>query len=177
MQRTASKVGGKLAVKGANAKAGADKAGEAVASGAVPQATMDPWANTVDPSTLFQKFGSFDFGMNGAMTNMNVYRALTPNDTPESSKDSGPSEPNSEISENAGLDIDINWQSMDADLLMDIDKINMDGLETLQDGGMQFDASMFGESISIEQYPDWDDVHVDFDKPVQLDASLYGMDV
>lgn len=177
MQRTASKVGGKLAVKGANAKAGADKAGEAVASGAVPQATMDPWANTVDPSTLFQKFGTFDFGMNGAMTNMSVYRALTPNDTPESSKDSGLSEPNSEISENAGLDIDINWQSMDAELLMDIDKINMDGLETLQDGGMQFDASMFGESISIEQYPDWDDVHVDFDKPVQLDASLYGMDV
>jgi hypothetical protein len=48
-----------------------------------------------------------------------MYRSLTPNDTPESSKDSRASEPNTDISEEVHLDLDLNWQTQDCDLFFD----------------------------------------------------------
>jgi hypothetical protein len=53
------------------------------------------------------------------LANVGTYRYLTPNDTPESSKDSGASEPNTDISEEVHLDLDLNWQMHDCDLVFD----------------------------------------------------------
>ena len=130
----------------------------------------DPWANTIDPQSLFTTIGPFEFGAGGAIANMKAYRSLTPNDTPESSKDSGASEPNSDIPENSGLDIDVKWQAFDADLLMDLNNVSMDGLESTF---LNDDLSGPAMSMSV----DWDDVNIDFDKPFVMDTSLFRMDV
>ena len=125
----------------------------------------DPWANsTIDPQSLFSGFG-MDSTSSHTLLDINLYRSSTPNDTPESSKDSGASEPNSDISEGMNLDIDLNWQSTDADVLLDLNNISMEGYDSL-DGDLIGDAFQFS----------LDDANPDFSKPFQFDASLYSMD-
>ncbi|KAI3527831.1 hypothetical protein CSPX01_16667 [Colletotrichum filicis] len=177
MQRTGSKVGGKaqdnkLAVgKTDNTPKMEHKQPEMAAA---PAPTMDAWATTVNPQSLFNNLGKFELGANGVISDMAVYRSQTPNDTPESSKDSGSSEPNSDISEGVHLDIDLNWQPVDMDVLLDMNNINMDGL----DGGAEFEGLMLEEAMApMEQFPNWDEVTNDFNKPFQFDNSLYSLDV
>lgn len=63
---------------------------------------------TIDPQSLFAPTFNFDPIAGGVISNTSLYRSATPNeDTPESSKDSGASEPNSDIAESGSLDIDI----------------------------------------------------------------------
>ncbi|KZL82779.1 c2h2 type zinc finger domain protein [Colletotrichum incanum] len=179
MQRTGSKMGGKaqdnkLAMgKTENTPKMENKQPEMAA----PAAPMDAWATTIDPQSLFNNLGKFELGANGVISDMGVYRSLTPNDTPESSKDSGSSEPNSDISEGVHLDIDLNWQPVDVDLLLDMNSINMDGLEGLQDGGTEFEGLMLEEAMPMEQFTNWDEVTNDFNKPFQFDNSMYSLDV
>lgn len=135
---------------------------------------VDPWANTtIDPTELFQTFQGLDTGAFGAISERNTYRSLTPNDTPESSKD-GLSEPNSDISEGVGLDINLdlfdeNWQPFGAG--------DVDGLAELNDFNFG-DEDMTMTMLDIEQPPTdnqpWDDM-IDFNKPFTFDTSMYSM--
>jgi hypothetical protein len=138
----------------------------------VPEA--DPWANsTINPHDILQDFQVFESGASGAISDMNLYRSITPNDTPESSKD-GLSEPNSDVSEGVGLDINLdifdeNWMpfSSDADFLADMNGFNINGEQDLPTL----------EEDPVLAFGSWDGV-VDptaFDKPFQFDSSLYAM--
>jgi hypothetical protein len=127
----------------------------------------DPWAgSTIDPQSLLASFAPLEPMAGGLLSDLSMYRSMTPNDTPESSKDSGASEPNSDVSETAHIDIDINWQPFDADLLLDMNNVNMEGF----DYPMDADA-MGGDSF---QFPSWDES--EFSKSFQLDGSLFSMD-
>lgn len=144
-----------------------------------PQQSMaireDPWASsTIDPQTLFANMGITDVLGGGIFSDLMVYRSLTPNDTPESSKDSGVSEPNSDVSENAMIDIDMNWQPVDENLLVGMGNFGMGG------GHDSLESDMFG-AVGMDpmalQGPNWDEVPNDFSKPFQVDPALYSLDV
>ena len=137
-------------------------------------ATIDPWADaTIDPSDLFQNFQGFESGAGGAISDMNVYRSITPNDTPESNKD-GVSEPNSDISDGVALDIsldifDENWQPFGTG---DTDLLNMTNFDV--NGGE--DLLIFEDDKPVPNYQSWDDIEMpNFDKPFTLDISMYSM--
>ena len=137
----------------------------------------DPWANaTIDPNDLFQAFQPFETGAGGAISDINVYRSITPNDTPESSKDSGVSEPNSDISEGVGLDINLdlfgdnNWEPFgpaDTNMLFDMDNFGA----SKEADSLIFDDPQPALNLS------WDDMMDPsaFDKPFSFDTSLYSM--
>jgi hypothetical protein len=134
-----------------------------------------PWAgSTVDPQNLFAPYvASEPFGT-GFLVDFTAYRSSTPNDTPESSKDSGASEPNSDISEGANIDIDLSFQPMDnGDLLFDMSSFSMEGLEGME--GMDPLDSDFMAPESLE-FSELDDMQTDFSKPFQFDSSMYMMD-
>ena len=136
----------------------------------------DPWSNaTIDPHDLFQSFQPFESGAGGAISDMNVYRSITPNDTPESSKD-GASEPTSDISDGVALDISLDifddkWMPFgpsEAEGLFD-----MNGFNATVDG----DLAIFDDPQPIVNFQSWDDM-VDtssFDKAFTFDTSFYSM--
>ncbi|TVY39160.1 hypothetical protein LOCC1_G005571 [Lachnellula occidentalis] len=145
----------------------------------------DPWANaTIDPHDLFQAFQPFESGGGGAISDMNVYRSITPNDTPESSKD-GLSEPNSDISDGVGLDISLDifdekWQPFGPSEIDGLFDMNMNNFNVNADDLKMFDTNL---SADVEQqqpamgFGSWEDM-VDtaaFDRPFVFDASLYSM--
>lgn len=140
---------------------------------------MDPWANTtIDPLDLQQNFQLFDTGAGGAISDINVYRSISPNDTPESSKD-GVSEPNSDISEGAGLDI--NLDVVFDDTWMPFGTGETDGLVDMSNFNVNSgaDLAMFDNDQPVLNLQGWDDM-VDesaFDKPFSFDTSLYSMQV
>lgn len=135
---------------------------------------FDPWASTtIDPNELVQSFKQFETGASGAISDMNVYRSLTPNDTPESSKD-GLSEPNSDLSDGVGLDINLDlfddqWMPFGptyADALVDVNLMkNMDTTLTMED--------------KLDNPIAWDDLLESeaFDKPFVMDTTLFSLDV
>ena len=192
MNRQASVPGAKPNVT-SNAKGRTDSAKDALAklqagqrdpAKLVPQqaqeaAITDPWANaTIDPHDLFQEIQGFESGAGGAISDMNVYRSITPNDTPESSKD-GVSEPNSDISDGVGLDIsldifDENWQPFGPS---DTELLNINGFNFNGDGTGDDDLMMFDEEKPVPNYQSWDDL-LDpsaFDKQFSFDTSMYSM--
>lgn len=135
----------------------------------VPQVQLldDPWAgSTIDPQNLFTQF-NFDPAAGGVISDLSLYRSVTPNDTPESSKDSGVSEPNSDISEGAALEIDMNYQFGETGLLLDMDSFNIEG-------SIDPEALMMNDP-SFSNVPPLD-YNMDFDKPFSFDMSLYSMD-
>ncbi|XDG00468.1 hypothetical protein ABKA04_000083 [Annulohypoxylon sp. FPYF3050] len=125
------------------------------------------WAMmTVDPQDLFQNLGGLEGGGGGAISNMDVYRAITPNDTPESSKDSASSEPNSDVSEGVSLNLQLNmgldvWNPFGGGPNLDLDSGDVD---------------LSGAGDNSLQAFSWDDVQIDWNKEFQLDTSLYSMD-
>lgn len=139
-------------------------------------AIMDPWANaTIDPQDLQQNFQQFETGAGGAISDINVYRSITPNDTPESSKD-GVSEPNSDISEGVNLEINVDifddsWMPFGAsetEALFDMNSFNFNIGDEL---------TMFEDDQQMVNFQSWDDM-VDtsaFDKSFSFDTSLYSM--
>ena len=143
----------------------------------VQEPFVDPWANaTIDPHDLFQPFQGFESGAGGAISDMNVYRSITPNDTPESSKD-GVSEPNSDISDGVALDINLDifdesWMPFgpsDSALLYNTESFNVN---------TEGDLPMLDNTQSALDFS-WDDM-VDqsaFDKPFAFDPSFYSMNV
>jgi hypothetical protein len=136
-----------------------------------PQAVADPLANTtIDPQSLMAPMMHlFDPAAGGVISDMTLYQSTTPpEDTPESSasKDSGVSEPNSDIPETANLEIDMNWQNFDDSTLVNgMAAFGMD-MELNSFEGM---ASFPNDDMLITE-----DMLVDMDKPFTgLDSSLY----
>ncbi|KAL2074468.1 hypothetical protein VTL71DRAFT_8246 [Oculimacula yallundae] len=137
----------------------------------------DPWANsTIDPHDLFQSFQPLESGAGGAISDMNVYRSITPNDTPESSKD-GISEPNSDITDGVNLDISLDifddkWNPFgpgESDGLFDLSGFDFNT--------EQEDLAMFDVNPPAVNYQNWDDM-VDpsvLDKPFSFDTSMFSM--
>ncbi|KAI0429186.1 hypothetical protein F5Y09DRAFT_264741 [Xylaria sp. FL1042] len=148
------------------------KAGDAITpiaaanvSAAPPMAGGELIGATIDPQELLSGVTGLEMGGDGAILDMNVYRAITPNDTPESSKDSASSEPNSDVSEGVSLNVtlDMGFGTWDP---------FASGHEppTLDLGSVD---NMAGLS-----YPGfvWDEVTPDFDKPFALDTSFFSLD-
>ncbi|KAI0554192.1 hypothetical protein F4679DRAFT_349304 [Xylaria curta] len=134
--------------------------------GAASQAAVgEIMGATIDPQELLSAVTGLETGGNGAILDMNVYRSLTPNDTPESSKDSATSELNSDVSEGVALNV------------------------TLDMGFGTWDPFALGHEppiVDLESYdpmptvpyPDfsWDEVQPDFDKPFALDTSFFSLE-
>lgn len=177
-------------VRGSPAQAGKDAAPTSepskVAAAAVEPAELeDPWTNsTIKPGDLSDTFAFLESGANGAIADMNVYRSITGNDTPESSKD-GASEPNSDISENLDLTINLDvmfdnsdWQPFglgDAYVnpLMDLSKIDVrDGDDPLS---MFDDMIVVREEEAAKPMPMlWDMADRSYlDAPLEWDQSLF----
>jgi len=119
------------------------------------------WAATIDPQTLSNAFAPLDMLNGNMLADYGSYRpgTETPNDTP-----SGASEPNSDITEGAALDIDMScWQPLNPDILADVSNLDMEHYDHL---------------ASPMHYPDMDFGSVDFSKPVhlQLDPMMYSLD-
>lgn len=128
----------------------------------------DPWARqTVDPQNLFANLGPSLDSVAGTtiLSDLSAYRSSTPNDTPESSKDSGVSEPTSDIAEGAALDIDLSWQPLDDDVLLGMSNVSLPGMDA---------TDMFeGEALQVAM----DEMANDFSKPFRFDASsMYSLD-
>lgn len=146
-----------------------------------PEVTSDAWANaTIDPNELVRTFQQFEGGAGGAISDVNIYRSITPNDTPESSKD-GLSEPTSDISEGVTLDIGLEfvddaWAPFgvsDTEALVDSRMSNYD--VTL--GG---DLTMFDDLEFNQPLQTWDDLDgkLNFDQPFQFKVDeQYSMDL
>ncbi|KAL2201547.1 hypothetical protein P885DRAFT_26459 [Corynascus similis CBS 632.67] len=171
MQRQGSTAGAKL---GENVGTPGRNSGIKQGAG-TPQVTApeDPWlSSTVDPQDLFSGLGSSLEAVTGTLVpDFGTYRSLTPNDTPESSKDSGTSETTSDIAETAALDIDLQMQPLDNDLLFDMTNINM---ENFGSPSMELDMDLFtNESLMFPL----DDMQNDFSKPFRVDRELYSTDL
>lgn len=111
------------------------------------QTTDEPWAAVgIDPNLLINTFEPY--------TNNDMWRSITPNDTPESSKD-GISEPNSDISERVDLTIsldmfDNSWEPFPGgDVQYNMSNLNFD------------DDVFMGESSGFTNNEfSWDDIPV-----------------
>jgi hypothetical protein len=184
MQRQGSAAGGKpgdaVGTPGkmmAAATAAAAAAKQPGAAGGTPQLPMeDPWAgSTIDPQDLFSGLErSLETVTGGFVPDFGTYRSLTPNDTPESSKDSGVSEGTSDIAEHMVLDIDLAVQPLDGDLLWDMDNITMDNFDAAAvglGGGGEMDMDMYLNDSSV--LFSLDELQSDFSKPWKVDQSLY----
>ncbi|KAH7329369.1 hypothetical protein B0I35DRAFT_404605 [Stachybotrys elegans] len=131
----------------------------------------DPWASaTIDPTSLLSNLG-FEHGISTLAMDPRMLQMLTPKDTPESSKDSGASEPNSDISEGVSLDIGLDWyHNSDTDVIMQLTNASLSEIEV--NGKMMDPAALLGPSFSPTN---WDEVQTDFSKPFQFDVSHYSM--
>ncbi|EQL00292.1 hypothetical protein OCS_04000 [Ophiocordyceps sinensis CO18] len=184
MKRTASAASrpqdAKGAVKmdaGAASKQGDGKPTDA--SG-VAATRADPWAGcTIDPQAFIANLGwEKGIGLPNIVSEVNMYRSLTPKDTPGSSKDCGSSEPNSDVSEGAALDIDVYWrnyENFDSDLLLGLNNANLEGDTMSKDANGQTLDPMVLLEPSFGPAPDWDDMNIDFTKPFELDPRFYSM--
>jgi hypothetical protein len=143
----------------------------------VVPAMQDLWASSsVNPQDLIHNFQKFETGAGGAISNMDVYRSITPNDTPESSKD-GLSEPNSDITEGVDLNIDLqftefdrNWMPFgpsDADDLLGFGDITVSGA----DDAVLVDPDLLANNESWDQFIDFSAP----DKPFAFDTSMFSM--
>lgn len=77
--------------------------------------TTDGLSGTIDPQNLLAPvIPDLSSLVGGVIHDISLYRSTTPpEDTPESSKDSGASEPNSDIPEAGSLDIEMSFQPFD----------------------------------------------------------------
>ncbi|KAK6706997.1 hypothetical protein SNK04_008005 [Fusarium graminearum] len=168
MKRSASSMGKPQDTK-AGVKAGATPK-QADAKLADPMAT-DPWANAnIDPEMLVSNLG-VDRGLgvyDNPFYDYNALSYLTPRDTPESAKDTGSSEPNSDIPENTNLEVNFDWQGVDSDLLFNMGNTSGGNINDM----LAADAALLFDQPSLQE-PDWDDVKMDFSKPFQFDTSQH----
>ncbi|KAI8960192.1 hypothetical protein F5Y11DRAFT_274789 [Daldinia sp. FL1419] len=121
---------------------------------------------TIDPQDLFQNLGGIESGGGGAIFDMNVYRAITPNDTPESSKDSAGSEPTSDLSEGVSLNLQLDmglevWNPFGGGPNIDLDSA---------------DVGLNGADENTMPLFSWDDVNADFTKDFTMGSSFYSLD-
>lgn len=131
----------------------------------------DPWANTtIDPNELARAFQPIENGSGGPIPDLNTYRSITPNDTPESSKD-GLSEPTSDISEGVNLEIELDffdekWNPFGrSDTEIFVDKTLPSYNANVGEDLTMFDGADFAAPPHI-----WDDTDgvVDLDQPFKF---------
>ncbi|KAI0971143.1 hypothetical protein F4678DRAFT_479508 [Xylaria arbuscula] len=135
-------------------------------AGAVSQAVVgELTGTTIDPQELLSGVTGFEMGGDGAILDMNLYRAITPNDTPESIKDSASSEPNSDVSEGVALNVtlDMGFSSWEP-FAPGHESMNMDLGNADQFAALPYSGFM------------WEDVNPDFDKPFVPDTSFFLLD-
>ncbi|KAI1816783.1 hypothetical protein GGS20DRAFT_159798 [Poronia punctata] len=138
-----------------------------VGTGPGPQATgFGSMGMTIDPQDLFRIPG-LDMGAGGAISDMHLYRSLTPNDTPESIKDSATSEPNSDVSEGVALNLTLDMGIGHWDPFAGGKGMDSDGNLDMGDGD-----NMLNTYGAIT----WEDVNPNFDKPFVIDTSLFSLD-
>ncbi|KAI0390816.1 hypothetical protein F5Y17DRAFT_40734 [Xylariaceae sp. FL0594] len=139
-------------------------------SGATGQhsAANEAMGSTIDPQDLLFRIPGLDVGGGGAISDMSLYRSITPNFTPESAQFSASSEPNSDVSEgvslNIALDVGVDQWDPFAGPTLDPDT----------------DFTLNANDLSGIGYPpftSWDEVNIDFDKPFVPDSSLFSLDV
>ena len=138
----------------------------------------DPWANSsFDCQALLNKLG-LPNGINSVAFDPSTIRTLTPKDTPDSAKDSGSSEPNSDILEGPVPEFDVNWHTLDSDVLLNMTNPNFGASFTAFDNSNAgtMDPSLLMNHASPGE-PDWSDVKVDFDAPLRFDTGQFFMDV
>jgi hypothetical protein len=162
-----------------------------------PPTTKEPapienlWQNaSVNPMDLLQNFQGIDSAANGAISDMSVYRSITPNDTPESSKD-GASEPNSDISENIDLTINLDilddsWNPFgemndfnglnglnDIDEFLALNKVSVADEDMAMNMGMNPSGNMFDDLTNYDANQSWDDFGDAnmLEKPFNFDTS------
>lgn len=132
---------------------------------------------TVDPQSIMFNTTGIETGGNGAVDDMNLYRAMiaaetggiTPRDTPDSNRDS---EPSSDVSEGVALSV-----NLDMNLDMGSDTWHPFPANRLgRPGQIMGDAEY--DSLPCMAYPpySWDDVPIDFGKPFAFDTSNYEWD-
>jgi hypothetical protein len=168
MKRSASSMG-KPQDNKAGVKAGATP--KQVDVKPVDPMTTDPWANAnIDPEMLVSNLG-VERG-NGIYDNpfydYNALSYLTPRDTPESAKDTGSSEPNSDIPDSTSLEVNFDWHNVDSDLLRNMGNTNGGNINDM----LAADAALLFDQPSLQE-PDWDDVKMDCSKPFQFDTSQH----
>jgi hypothetical protein len=137
---------------------------------------VDPWARPkIDPFDLLASFEPFETGAGKAISDLNAYRSITPNNMPELSRD-GVSEPNTDISDGFNLDIGIDifddsWMPFgpsDTAGLLDMSSFNVNSGE---------DLSMFDD----DQPPVYFQSRggplntSDLDRHFRFDTSMYSM--
>lgn len=136
----------------------------------------DPWAiSTVNPNDLVQTYQPFESGANGSISDLSAFRGITPNDTPESSKD-GISEPNSDTSEGVGIDNNVDLFSLswtpfgpsDSDFLVSDLMLNREKDE---------DFKSYGKEPPSMVYQSFDDMDSSiFDRKFTLDSVFFAYD-
>lgn len=141
------------------------------------QSMDQPWsAATIDPQELFSSMGLLESGGGGAISDMSVYRSITPNDTPDSSasKESTVSEPNSDVSEGVSLNVTLDmgfdtWTPFGGDQYLNIDATDVDAM-------MHMDDQRGFANDEFADFTTWADGKLDMGKPFTIDASLYSLD-
>lgn len=122
---------------------------------------------TIDPQSLFAPAFNFDPIAGGVISNTSLYRSATPNeDTPESSKDSGASEPNSDIPEAGSLDINIDFGGPELYFQDNFNLNSPHGSYYAGDDEGYYAASMIENIVANKSYQ----------IPQSIDMDLYSMD-
>jgi hypothetical protein len=168
MKRSASSMGKPQDSK-AGIKAGATP--KQADAKVVDTIAADPWANAnIDTEMLVNNLGvERGYGIyDNPFYDYNALSYLTPRDTPESAKDTGSSEPNSDIPEGSSLEVNFDWHNVDTDLLLNMGNTNGGNVNDM----LAADAALLFDQPSLQE-PDWDDVKIDFSKPFQFDTSQH----
>ncbi|KAG9248100.1 hypothetical protein BJ878DRAFT_93905 [Calycina marina] len=133
----------------------------------------NPWANTiVDQQDLVSTFKHLESMVGGGISDMNVYRSITPNESPESNATA--TTETSDISDGVALDINLNfdfddnWQPFRGSESCGVADLN------------NFD---FGsDNVMLQQdeepmgcYMTWGDAQQDFSNPIVFDGSMHDM--
>lgn len=150
---------------------------------------QDPWtASSVNPQELMAIYKPFESGANGAISNVDAYRSITPNDTPESTESSRGSDAlNSDITDGTALDITMqfadDWEpfgggDLDAFMITEVPKpVDPDPRPI----GHRGDNEMVYNELPGSEADDlggWDDLVQwgDPDQPYAFESSLFEMD-
>jgi len=127
----------------------------------------DGWNDaTLNPQDL-SDFVALDDLMDDGMGDFAAWRSSTPNDTPES-RDSGVSEPNSDVSEGANLEIGMSWQQFgDSDVIAELENFQMDGYLNLDGDRLGADYLNFAMHEEMDE---------NLSKPFHFDTSNWMLD-
>lgn len=139
-----------------------------------PTVIADSWANaTIDPQELFAAFQGFETGAGGTISDLNVYRSITPNESPESNSTAVTD--TSDISD--GVNLDINLELNFDESWMPFGGSDINGLADLNnfDFGNEDMPIPLEDDQPMANYMSWDDMQQEFNKPFEFDTSMYLM--